>query len=276
MKEVQITQEDRYAARVLINAALPLLRVVAVDYPKINKKFQNKTFVFQVSVLDDKSEGGKFATYFTVENGVWTTHINDVHKSPDVEFEFSDIKKFVLFFSGKSKTAFPKMKGVKHFGLFMAIMSALLKMAGLFGKKDVPTNKKDEVELLKLYFYLLPNGVSQLNKMDHPIVKKFTNNQPDRTWALVIDGSEELASWIRIKDGNSKSGRGLSKRGAPFLAMQFDSPKHALEILMNKAEMLQYVEKKYLVINGAPEMAGDLGDMLSLVGSYAQGAYMDK
>lgn len=275
MKEVQITQEDRYAARVLINAALPLLRVVAVDYPKIDKKFKNRSFVFQVSVLDSEAEGGKFATYFTVENGVWTTHINDVHKNPDVEFEFPNIKKFVLFFSGKSKTAFPKMKGVKHFGLFMAIMSALLKMAGLFSAKDVPTNKEDAVELLKLYFYLLPNGISQLNKMDHPLVKKFTNNQPDRTWALIIDGSDTLASWIRIKDGNSKSGRGLSKRSAPFLAMEFDTPEHALEILMGKADMLDYVAKKYLVINGAPEMAGDFGDMLTLVGSYAQATYMD-
>lgn len=275
MKEVQITQEDRYAARVLINAALPLLRVVAVDYPKIDKKFKNRSFVFQVSVLDGEAEKGKFATYFTVENGVWTTHINDVYAKPDVEFEFPNIKKFVLFFSGKSKTAFPKMKGLKNFGLFMAIMSALLKMAGLFASTDVPKNEEDAVELLKLYFYLLPNGISQLNKMNHPLVKKFTNSQPDRIWALKIDGNDTLASWIRIKDGNSASGRGNNKRCAPFLAMEFDTPQHGLEILMAKADMLDYVAKKFLVINGAPEMAGDFGDMLSLVGSYAQATYLD-
>ncbi len=273
--EVVITQDDRYAARIFLNAALPLLRVVAVDYPNLKKKFDKKSFIFQVSALDKEAPKGKIATYFTIENGVWTTHINDVCDAPDLEFEFSDIRKFVIFFSGKGMPM-PKIKGMSKLGKLVPILQALLKMAGLLQSTSVPKKETDAAELVKLYFYLLPNGISQLNKAGHPLATKFAQNSPDRIWALQVKDDPVLASWIRVKDGNSKAGRGINERCAPFLTMEFDNVEHALGILMGTGDMLDYVSKKFLIINGAPEMAADLGNLLFAVGDFAKGIYLDK
>lgn len=274
-KEVVITQNDRYAAKIFLNSAIPLLRVVAADYPKLAKKFAKKKFIFQMSANDSEAPKGKQATYFIIDNGVWTTKINDVCDKPDLEFEFSDLKHLILFFTNRTKKM-PKIKGMYKLHLLLPILMSLLKMAGLLGATDVPADKFDAEMLVKLYFYLLPGGISQLNKAGHPLATAFTKASPDRVWALMISGRDDLASWIRVKDGNSKAGRGINPRCAPFLSMEFDNVEHALNILMGKADMLDYVAEKYLIINGAPEMAGDLGNLLFAVGDFAQGKYLDK
>ena len=68
-KEVKLSQDDFYAARVFFNAALPLLKVIAENEPKYSQKFQGKSFVFQVSAKCDQVEGGVMGTHFVVEDG---------------------------------------------------------------------------------------------------------------------------------------------------------------------------------------------------------------
>ncbi|MEG1528308.1 MAG: hypothetical protein RR248_02110 [Clostridia bacterium] len=268
-----ITQDDLYAARIFFNSALPLLKVVATDCEKIGKKFLGKKVVFQVSALYNKAEQGKLATYIVIDNGNFDIHVSQIHPNPDIEFIFPNLKKFIIFFSGKGMPL-PKMKGViKHFGAFLAIMGALLKMAGLLQAKDPPKDLTDQILLVKLYFYLLPNGISQLNKQGHSLVTKFTANSPDRAYAWAVTGYDELSSYLRICQGNSKAGRGKYPRCTPFLTMRFDTPYHALEILMSKADMIDYIAKQFLIVEGAPEFASTLGEMLLTVGAYAQGTY---
>ena len=69
--------------------------------------------------------------------------------------------------------------------------------------------------------------------------------------------------------------RGECKRCKPFVCMRFDSPKHALEILMSKVEMIPYMQKGYLSIEGAPEFGNELSAQLFTVAYYAQGTYLD-
>lgn len=271
-----ITQNDLYAARIFFNSALPLLKVIVQDKPKIGKKFKGKNFVFQVSALYEKAEGGKMATHFVVTDGEFDVHVSEVHPDPDIEFIFPDLMKFILFFSGKGMPL-PRMKGVvKNLGTFIAIMQALLAMAGLLQASDAPKKESDQELLVKLYFYLLPNGISQLNKAGEKKVRAWTEDSPDRAYAFAVTGYPELNSYIRIKEGNSKAGRGEYPRCKPFLTMRFDSPMHALDILMDKGDMLTYMKSKYLVVEGAPEIAAVLGDFLFLVGDYAKALYLDK
>ncbi|MDR3293594.1 MAG: hypothetical protein LBT20_05780 [Clostridiales bacterium] len=273
-EEVKITQSDLYAARIFLHAAVPLLKVICESEPKYGDKFKGKSFVFQVSALYADAPGGKLATHFSVEDGVWTTHAGVTHDAPTVEFLFPNLKKLIIFFSGKGMPL-PKIKGLSKLGVFVPILLALLRMAGLMQAKDKPEKLEDQIMLCKLYLYLLPNGISQLNKMGHPDVTVVTKTSPDRAYALAIDGYPELQSWIRVKAGKSMSGRGEYKRCKPFLTMKFASPSLALDILMSKADMVDYMGSGKLVVDGAPEFGGTVGGLMFKVAYYAQGTYLD-
>lgn len=276
MKEnVAITQDDLYAARIFFNSALPLLKVVIENRPKLKKKFETKSLVFQVSALYDKAEGGKMATHIVFDKGTITCKVSEIHSNPDIEFIFPDLKKFIIFFSGKGMPL-PKMKGImKNFGSFIAIMQGLLGMAGLLQAEDAPKKEEDRILLTKLYFYLLPNGISQLNKAGHPAVHEWALKSPDRCFAYAVNGYPELQSYIRVKEGNSKAGRGEYPRCKPFLTLRFDTVEHALDILMSKGDMIDYIASGYLVVEGAPEFAGIIGEFMFVVGDFAKGVYMD-
>lgn len=271
-----MTKDDKYALRIFFFSALPLVKVIAETDPKFSKKFTGKSFVFQISVLSEEFlKTGKLATHYVVDNGNWTVVVGESHPSPDIELEFDTVDKFILFFTGKGMPL-PKMKGVlKNFGKFVAILLTLLRMAGLLQAKDAPKNEFDQVLLVKLYFYLLSSGISQLNKVDNPEVKSFTATSPDRAYAYAVDGYPELQAWLRISKGQSKSGRGEYPRCKPFLTMRFDTPLHALDILMSKGDMIEYIKQGFLTIEGAPEFGGALGNLMMLVGYYAQGQYLD-
>jgi len=274
---IKLTQGDKYALRIFFFSALPLLKVIAETDPGYKKKFAGKSFVFQVSVLSDEfKKTGKLATHFVVENGAWTTHVCESHPKPDIELEFSTPEKFILFFTGKGMPL-PKMKGVlKNFGKFVAILLTLLRMAGLLQAKDAPEKLEDQTMLIKLYFYLLSNGISQLNKVNHPATKAFTEKSPDRTYAYAVNGYEDLQAWVRVKQGNTVAGHGAYKRCKPFLTMRFDNPIHALDILMSKGDMVEYMKQGFLTVEGAPEFGGVIGALMMDVGYYAQGSYLNE
>jgi len=275
MNDVIITQDDLYAARIFFNSALPLLKVVIQSKPEISAKFRNKRFVFQISALYNKAPDGKMATYFIFNKGDITVKVSEIHPKPDIELVFPDLKKFIVFFSGKG-TPLPKMKGVvTHFGAFVAALKGLLAMAKLLGATDAPTDQADQELCVKLFFYLLPNGISQLNKAGQEKVRDFVLKSPDRAYAFAVTGYPELNSYIRVKEGNSKAGRGEYPRCKPFLTLRFDSVIHALDILMGKGDMVDYMANKYLTVEGAPEFAGTVGEFMLLVASYAKAAYMD-
>lgn len=275
MKDVSITQEDLYAARIFFNSALPLLKVVIQSKPNIGKKLEKKSLVFQVSALYDKAPGGKMATHLVFDKGGIDVKVSEIHPAPDIEFIFPDLKKFIIFFSGKGMPL-PKMKGiVKNFGSFLAIMQGLLTMSKLLGAEDAPETAEEQELLVKLFFYLLPNGISQLNKAGHEKIHDFALKSPDRAYAFAVTGYPELNSYIRVKQGNTKSGRGEYPRCKPFLTLRFDSVMHALDILMSKGDMVDYIGNSYLTVEGAPEFAGLIGEFMFIVGDYAKAVYMD-
>ncbi len=273
--ETNITQDDLYAARIFFNSALPLLKVVIQNRPKLLKKFANKCLVFQVSAVYDKAPGGKMATHLVFNNGDITCKVSETHPNPDIEFIFPNLKKFIIFFSGRG-TPLPKMKGImRNFGSFTAIMQGLLGMAKLLQAEDAPKAQEDRELLVKLYFYLLPNGISQLNKAGHEKIHDWALKSPDRAFAYAVNGYPELQSYIRVKEGNTKAGRGEYTRCKPFLTLRFDTVEHALDILMSKGDMIDYIASGYLVVEGAPEFAGIIGEFMFVVGDYAKGVYLD-
>lgn len=273
--ETNITQDDLYAARIFFNSALPLLKVVIQSRPALAKKFANKSIVFQVSALYDKAPGGKMSTHLIFNKGEITCKVSETHSNPDIEFVFPNLNKFIIFFSGRGMPL-PKMKGiVKNLGSFTAIMQGLLGMAKLLQAEDAPKTQEDRELLVKLYFYLLPNGISQLNKAGHEKIHEWALKSPDRAFAYAVNGYPELQSYIRVKEGNTKAGRGEYPRCKPFLTLRFDNVEHALDILMSKGDMIDYIAAGYLTVEGAPEFAAAIGEFMFTVGDYAKGIYLD-
>jgi len=267
-----VDQDTLYSYKIFLNAALPLVKVIATDIPALRKKFEKAHCVFQVSALAPELPEGKVATHFTVNNGEWTVCADKVCNNAMVELEFKSIDAFVGFFKGKmSPATLPKMKGaLKNLGMFAAFMQVLLKMSALLGATKPPEDEETKILLVKAFFYLLSSGISCLNKNGHEDVRGWTGPSPDRVYSWAVDGHPEVAAFIRIKAGKSRAGRGEYKRAMPFFTLRFDSLDSALGILMDIDDMMDATKAGRLIMDGAPEFGAQLGDFMLVVAAYAK------
>ena len=256
-------ERERYASVIFLNAVIPLLKVVIEEDEKLSAKGLKCTGVVQIGTL---SENGKLATHLVFENGEIKV-VKGVHEQPTIELCFKRVEDFNGFFRGTSKKL-PSIKGLRHFTLLTTVVSALLRMSKLLGSKEAPAVARDKALLVRLYFYLLSSGISQLNKAGHPIIASWVKKSPDRVYAWTVNQQEDMSAYIRIKAGNSKAARGLYKRSKPFFTMRFDSPDSALGILMEKDDMFDSTAKGKLMMEGAPEFGAQLGDYMAIVGSF--------
>lgn len=260
-----LTQEQIYASKIFLNAALPLAKVIAMDRPKLNKPFLNKTLTIQFIAKDPDGDVG---THFIIENGEWTIG-KGIAETNDICLTFKSIPAFNDFFAGRSM-ALPKIKGFKKLGSLIAILKVLLKMASLLQAKDAPKDEDDKVLLVKLYFYLLANGISQLNKAGHEEIHAWAMKSPDRVYAFSLRGHDDVAAYIRVKAGNSRAGRGLYQRSKPFFTLAFRDADSALGILLQKDDMIESAASGKMIMEGAPEFGGQLGEFMMIIAGLAK------
>ena len=267
--------EALYASRIFLNAALPLVKVLAEEKPGLAKGFAGKSGVVQVSARNTLPavEGGpgpeRVGTHFDIVDGKITV-VPGLADKVDVELAFPSVEALNGFFSGKSKKL-PKISGaLGRPGLFLAFLKTLLAMAGALGATKAPEDAEEQALLVKLFFYLLTSGISQLNKAGHPAVSKWAKTSPDRVYALAVEGRPELSAYVRIKAGNSRAVRGEYERSKPFFTLAFSSPRAALGTLLSEDEMLQATAEGKIIMKGAPEFGAQVGEFLLLVGSLAK------
>lgn len=260
-----ITRDDLYSCNIFLNSVLPLVKVIIEDDEKLSQSFKGKNAKVQISALN---EAEKVGTYYIISDGVFTVFKGTVEK-PDLELEFKSIPDLNNFFKGSSKKL-PRIRGIKNLGLFIGTLKALLKMAKLLGAKNPPEDEGTKKLLVKMYFYLLSSGISQLNKSGHPDVSKWAKKSPDRVYAWGVTGIPELSAYIRVKAGNTKACRGEYKRAKPFFTMRFDSIDSALGTLMEKDNLIEATINERLIMEGAPEFGAQIGDFMFAVGSYAK------
>lgn len=267
-----VDQDTLYSYKIFLNAALPLVKVIAGDIPAFAKKFEKAHCIFQVSALAPDMPGGKVATHLTVNNGEWAVCADKVASNAMVELQFKSIDAFVAFFKGKIGPAtLPKMIGaVKHTGMFLAFMQVLLKMSALLGATQPPEDEATKVLLVKCFFYLLSSGISCLNKNGHEEIHNWALQSPDRVYSWAVNDYPEVAAYIRVKAGKSRAGRGQYKRAMPFFTLRFDSLDSALGILLSIDDMLDATKAGRLIMDGAPEFGAQLGDYMLTVAAYAK------
>lgn len=258
--------------KIFLNAALPLLKVIANDVPSLAKKFEKVHCIYQVSALDPSAPEGKYATHFTVNEGEWKVCADKVASNAHIELEFKSMEQMNAFFKGKIGPAtLPKMKGVlKKPVEFAAFMMVLLKMSSLLTITQAPEDEETQKLAVKCFFYLLSSGISQLNKHGHEGVHDWASKSPDRVYAWAVDGYPEVSAFLRVKAGKTRSGRGTYKRAMPFFTMRFDSLTSALGILLSTDDMLESTKRGKLIMDGAPEFGAQIGDFMMQVGDYAK------
>ncbi len=258
--------------KIFLNAALPLLKVIANDVPSLAKKFEKIHCIYQVSALDPSAPEGKYATHFTVNNGEWKVCADKVATNAHIELEFKNMETMNAFFKGKiGPSTLPKMKGVVKKPLeFAAFMMVLLKMSSLLTITEAPADEETQKLAVKCFFYLLSSGISQLNKHGHEGVHDWASKSPDRVYAWAVDGYPEVSAFLRVKAGKTRSGRGTYKRAMPFFTMRFDSLPSALGILLSTDDMLESTKRGKLIMDGAPEFGAQIGDFMMQVGDYAK------
>ena len=174
---------------------MPLFKEIALS-TKLKRSFSGKSGVIQVSAFADD---GKWGTHFVLDNGVMTVQLG-THPSPTVDLEFKSLRSFNAFFKGTSKKL-PKIKGMFNLGLVIPTFRVLLKMAALLGATDAPADRQERVLLVRLYFYLLSSGISQL--------KCGLRYPPGLSSRIVFmpgrSTTTELAAYIRVKAGKTKA-----------------------------------------------------------------------
>ncbi|MDD7292102.1 MAG: hypothetical protein PUG83_01095 [Clostridiaceae bacterium] len=268
---MSIPQEALYSNKIFLNAALPLVKVIATDVPSLAKKFEHAHAVIQVSCLNPEVPEGKVGMHFVVNSGEWLVH-TCLTKDPHIELEFKSVEALNGFFKGNiTLGAIPKIHGIKKAGTLLAFVQVLLKMASLLGADKAPEDEETQRLMVKCFFYLLSSGISQLNKNGHPDVHEWALKSPDRVYAWAVNGYPQISAYIRVKAGKTRAGRGEYKRAMPFFTLRFKDLPSALGILLGTDDMLEAVKKGTLIMDGAPEFGGQIGAYMLTVAGYAQG-----
>lgn len=268
-----ITKDDLYSSKIFLNAALPLAKVIAMDIPKLGDKFKKTHAVIQVSALDPDSPEGKVGTHFVINSGEWLVHAGRLTRNPHIELEFQSIPALNKFFKGQmGPDCIPKFHlKVKYVPDLISFVMVLLKMSKLLGATEAPEDEETKKLMVKCFFYLVTSGISQLNKAGHEEIHQWALQSPDRVYSIGVDGHPDVSAYIRIKAGNSKAGRGTYKRSLPFFNMRFPTYDDALGILLGTADMLDSLKAGKLILDGAPEFAGQIGNFMFAVADYAKG-----
>ncbi|WP_454054338.1 hypothetical protein [Clostridium sp. Marseille-Q7071] len=255
-----IYKDEMYSNKIFLNSVLPLFKVLVEEKEDLKKSFRNKNGVIQICCLD---ENKKIGIHFVVEEGNIEV-VKTILENPDLELQFESIYEFNNFCKGKSKKL-PKIKGGFKSRLLIPTIKALSVLSKMLSFTDMPNDEKEKDLLVKLHFYLISSGISQLNKADHPEITKWTQKSPDRAYEWRVVGKPELSAYIRIKYGKSKAGRGQYKRTKPFLAMNFNNTDSALDILKDSENLIKDIVNSHIIMEGATEYDAQIKSFMFLV-----------
>ena len=262
---------DVLTAKLFFNAAFPVMQVVLDDDPAMNARFRNVKATVQICARDGSpsKEGGElYACHLVFDNGKLTV-VQAPAEKPDITLSFSSLAKMNTMFRGGA--ALPSIKGFSKPGLLIKIFSLLMSLMIM-----MPTSRpKDPVKQrlkVKMSLYMITRALSTYNKLGNPEMAEWCSRQPDRIYQFIVDkynskpGDEpEIACYLRVKAGKSKSGHGVYIRRSPFVMFHFSSVKGALQVLLKDVAFVEGVEKGCVEVIGSPEYAMNLNDFMAVL-----------
>ncbi len=247
-------EKDILISKIILKAVLPVIKVLLEDHPTFQKRFKDIQGTVQFTAQNDGQVIGAHIKFDNLNFEI----SSELLEKPDISFHFSSLKKMNDFFTGK--LVLPKIKGFKNFSLLWRMFSVLLKLKLLMpdAKPKNPIDKKIKV---KMTLYMVSTALSQLNKSGDVDMVKWTSKQPERIYQWSVD-NEDIACWLKIKAGQSKSGRGFYTLRKPFVHMRFPNIDSAIPVLTNSVDTVQAMAQGLLITEGSPEYAAKLGDFM--------------
>lgn len=249
--------KESMASRLLLNAVLPVARVVVEDAPAMKQAFTGVTACFQI-------RGGRgsdaVGAGLEIREGA-VQWFSGIRENPDIRFSFSTPKAMNAFLTGG--LALPKIRGLTRPLLLVKFIRLLLSLKIL-----MPDNRpKDPAKIrlkVKMVMYMITTALSQYNKAGDPDMVKWTGMQPDRIYQLSCE-PEGIAAYLRIKAGKSKAGRGYYRRKLPFVHMKFNTASNAMPVFLGDVEFVEAVAKGFVAVEGSPEYAAKLNDFMQRI-----------
>jgi hypothetical protein len=250
-------EKSLMTARLFFNAAFPVMKVVLADDPAMKEKFKNVKATVQIGAKN----GSEFeACTLKFDNGELEI-IQAPAEKPDIALTFSTLEKMNTMFSGG--TAIPGIKGITKPGLLLKVLSMLMSLK-LMLPSSKPTDPAKKALKLKMSLYMITRALSTYNKLGDPDMKAWTSSQPDRIYQFVVNGTD-IACYLRVKAGNTKSGHGVYQRRTPFVLFNFKSVDGALKVLLKEVGFVEGVEQGCIEIVGSPEYASTLNDFMAIL-----------
>jgi hypothetical protein len=250
-------EKSLMTARLFFNAAFPVMKVVLADDPAMKEKFKNVKATVQIGA---KNGSELEACTLKFDNGELEI-IASAAEKPDIALTFSSLDKMNTMFSGGM--ALPAIKGLNKPGLLLKVMSMLMSLK-LMLPSSKPADPAKKALKLKMSLYMITRALSTYNKLGDPDMKAWTSSQPDRIYQFVVNGSD-IACYLRVKAGNTKSGHGVYQRRTPFVLFNFKSVDGALKVLLKEVGFVEGVEQGCIEIVGSPEYASTLNDFMAIL-----------
>ncbi|MDM8516127.1 hypothetical protein QUF76_08005 [Desulfobacterales bacterium HSG16] len=245
---------DLLAARIILGAMLPVVKVVVADDPKMAARFAGVNAKIGFSANNGENETIGACIVFT--DGM-PEIVQGQCEDPDIGFSFGTVKKMNAFFAGK--LVLPRIKG--FFRIMLLIKALALMMSLKILMPNIRPKDMDKQRLkVKMAFYMITTALSQYNKGGDPEMTAWTKKQPERIYQISVD--PKIAAYLRVKAGKSKAGRGEYKKRRPFVHMKFNGVEGAFPVVMNDVDMVTAMRKGYLMVEGSPEYARDMGDFM--------------
>jgi hypothetical protein len=255
------SEKDIMTARLFFRAAFPVMKVPLNDDPKIKKSFENEEARIQFSAANGEENLG---CYLTFDKGELAT-TEGFCDAPEITMHFSSVAKMNVMLTGG--TALPKIRGFRHFMLLLKFLKLMMSL-----KLMMPTaNPKDPHKRylkVKMSLYMITTALSVFNKLGDSRMKEWTSKQPDRIYQFTVEPYDEengIAAYLRVKAGKTKAGRGVYKRRRPFVHFRFNGVDGAIKVLLKEVEFVEAVEKNCVSIDGSPEYASQLNDLMAML-----------
>ena len=239
---------DELRTRLFLNAALPLVKVVREENEMLRKLTAKLKGVVQFEVKDTE-----YAVHL-VYGGGDLAFVRGRHEKPNVAFVFKSLVAFNDFFTGK--LALPSIKGLYRLDLIGCTVPMLLTLKLLMPNAD-PQEPAKRALKVKLLLYMVTAALSQLNKAGDEMMTKLTKGSPDRVYQWTVNGGP--SAFLRMKNGKTRSGRGVYERRRPFVLMKFSDLEGAYQVLTSKAPLVEAVKQGFVITEGAMEYSKEIG-----------------
>jgi hypothetical protein len=254
--------EQELTAQLFFNAAFPVMQVVLDDDPAMNAKFRDVAATVQICA---KNGNGLLACHLVFDHGKLSVNQGPA-QAPDITLSFNSLVKMNTMFRGGA--ALPAIKGFLKIGLLIKIFSLLMSLM-IMMPSSRPKDPARQRLKVKMSLYMITRALSTYNKLGNTEMAEWCSRQPDRIYQFIVDGKAggepDIACYLRVKAGKSKSGHGVYTRRSPFVLFHFFSVAGALKVLLKDVGFVEGVEKGCVEVIGSPEYAMNLNDFMAVL-----------